>query len=228
MKSERVVIPEFLDHLAPESPEAEGSRRDLLRVNTLMLQPNIMARALRGLPFSRIADIGAGDGRFMLKVAKKMASIHPGAKITLLDQSIIPSPERVADFRKLGWDCEEVRRDAFEFLEDERGGTFDLIVANLFLHHFENDRLAPLLKLVSQRTRFFVACEPRRSLLALNGAKMLWAIGCNNVTIHDARVSVLGGFKGAELSSLWPTDAKWSLEEGAAPPFTHFFKAVSD
>ena len=51
----------------------------------------------------------------------------------------------------------------------------------------------------------FVACEPRRSAFALLGARMVFALGANDVTRHDAVASVRAGFRGRELSGLWPT-----------------------
>ena len=61
-----------------------------------------------------------------------------------------------------------------------QGAVVSPLLANLFLHHFETPRLARLLALVARRTRAFVACEPRRSALALAGARALGVIGCND------------------------------------------------
>jgi hypothetical protein len=57
---------------------------------------------------------------------------------------------------------------------------------------------------------------------------MLIAIGCNDVSRHDAVVSVRAGFSDRELSELWPADRRWSLHEHAALPFTHCFAARRD
>ena len=67
-----------------------------------------------------------------------------------------------------------------------------------------------------QQTRRFIACEPRRSRTALAGASLLRLIGCNDVTIHDADISVRAGFRDRELSRLWPHDSGWQLTEGRA------------
>jgi hypothetical protein len=101
----------------------------------------------------------------------------------------------------------------------------DAVIANLFLHHFEDARLAELLRGIARIARVFIAVEPRRSRWALACSRQLWAIGCNRVTRHDAPVSVRAGFAGNELSRLWPTDGRWSLEERAAGCFSHLFIA---
>jgi len=73
--------------------------------------------------------------------------------------------------------------------------------------------------------RLFAASEPRRSNLALLGSRLSWVIGCNDVTLHDAVISVRAGFRGAELSALWPEQAGTILHEGAAGLFSHCFVA---
>jgi len=72
-----------------------------------------------------------------------------------------------------------------------------------------------------------VAVEPRRSAPALTCSRLLWAIGCNTVTRHDAVVSVGAGFAGRELAALWPsaTPDHWDLAEESAGLFGHLFVA---
>jgi hypothetical protein len=94
-----------------------------------------------------------------------------------------------------------LRQDVFEWLR--RADDHDVIVANLFLHHFHTAELAELFQLVSRRTRLFVACEPRRARFALVASHLLRAIGCNDVTRHDAVLSVRAGFAEKQLSALW-------------------------
>jgi hypothetical protein len=101
----------------------------------------------------------------------------------------------------------------------------DAIVANLFLHHFDDAELQRMLGLVAMRTRAFIACEPRRSPTALTGARLLGLVGCNDVTRHDSVVSVRAGFAGTELTALWPKVDGWRLEERARGVFSHGFVA---
>ncbi|HEX3890808.1 MAG TPA: FAD-dependent monooxygenase, partial [Verrucomicrobiae bacterium] len=48
---------------------------------------------------------------------------------------------------------------------------------------------------------------------------------CNNVTRHDAIVSVRAGFSGEELSALWPDKKNWRLTERHSGLFSHLFVA---
>ena len=208
MHAARLVEPEWLDHLPPEDPRAARSRRDLVRINALMGNARIVAGELaKAGPLHSIAEIGAGDGAFMRAVLKRLG---PGSRQVLLVDRQPLAPEVIA-------------ADVFEWLEG--CAPVDAIVANLFLHHFEGEPLARMLKLIARRTRLFVACEPRRATVALAGAHLLGLAGCNDVSRHDSVVSVRAGFAGRELSALWPHDPAWQCEEGGRGLFSHAFVA---
>jgi hypothetical protein len=56
-------------------------------------------------------------------------------------------------------------------------------------------------------------------------SRLLWAIGYNDVTRHDAVASVCAGFSGRELSALWPDKQNWRLTEQRTGAFSHLFIA---
>lgn len=218
----RTLEPEILDLLAPEDPRARASRGDLARINFVMRQQSIMANLLRSqAPPRRLADLGSGDGRFLLGVARRLAPHWPQVTALIVDRQDIVSAQTRAGFAALGWTCESVTGDIFAALPRLDA---EIVTANLFLHHLEEAALRQLLSLTAQRARGFVACEPRRSQAALLASRMVFALACNEVTRHDAVASVRAGFAGRELSALWP-DAGWERCEGLALPFTHFFAA---
>jgi hypothetical protein len=198
----RIIETEWLDSLPASDPRAERSRRDLRRVNTIMGNARHIAGALQphwreGM---RIADLGAGDGSLTEAVQRRL----PGkVEAILVDK---------AD-----------GLDVLDFLR-ETGPRLDAIICNLFLHHLDGDLLSDVLALAAERAPLFVACEPRRARIALQASKMLWVLGANDVTRHDAVVSVRAGFTGRELSNLW-FSKDWVVEERLAWPFTHFFCA---
>jgi len=230
MQIARRVEPEWLDELPAEDPRARRSRRDLRRVNALMANAGIVARELRrALPAGAhsIAEIGAGDGAFALRLAAALPRPAGGATITLLDRQGTVEARTLEHLAARGWNARPVEADVFDWLADPATPRFDAIVANLFLHHFEPVRLAELLAGVAARTQCFVACEPRRSGTALAGSRLLGLIGCNDVTRHDAVASVRAGFRDAELTSLWPSKPGWKIEERARGLFSHGFVAQS-
>ncbi len=232
MNMPRCLEPEWLDELPPHDPRAIRSRHDLRRVNTLMMNTAIVARALdcafQASPSRTIIEIGAGDGTFMFRLAKRNTVRWRDMQVVLLDRQDIVSSGMREKFSSLGWQAEVVIADAFEWLARPVDQVFDVMLANLFLHHFDDTKLRSLLSLVARRTRMFVACEPRRSAWALVGSRLLGVIGCNDVSRHDAVISVRAGFDGQELSALWPADRAWTRQEGARGLFSHCFIAVRD
>jgi 2-polyprenyl-3-methyl-5-hydroxy-6-metoxy-1,4-benzoquinol methylase len=214
---------EWLDELPAEDPRARRSRADLRRVNAIMGNARIVAREL-ALPPRTWVEIGAGDGAFALSLARTLKS--PGMHVTLVDRQRIVSPETTAGLEASGTRVEVAQADVFEWLE-RPGAAVDAIVANLFLHHFEDEPLRRMLALIARRTRLFVACETRRSTFALAGARMLGAIGCNDVTRHDAVASIRAGFRNGQLCALWPA-GPWALREEARGLFSHLFVARRD
>ncbi len=227
--AQRRVEPEWLDQLAADDPRAVRARRDLRRVNACMGHADIMARTLTrhyaGATPRVVLDLGAGDGTFMLALAQHLATRWQNVHVRLLDRQASITGETRAEFVRLHWPVEAVVADVFAFFEEAQPRDIDLILANLFLHHFAPEKLARLLALAAQSTRMFVACEPRRGTAALLGSRLLWVIGCNGVSRHDAPVSVRAGFREKELSALWPREEHWMLREYPVPPFTHTFVA---
>jgi len=224
----RTLVPEVLDSLPAADPRARASRRDLSRLNALMFQPAILARALLShapAPPARLLDLGAGDGAFTLALARRLARRWPGVSVTLLDRHDLLDEARRAAFAALGWHAEAIAADVFEWLGANPQERFDAVTANLFLHHFEDRPLARLLAAAAKLAPVFAAAEPRRGLLPLAASRLVFALGANAVTRHDAPASVRAGFRARELSALWPEPRAWAIEERPAGLFTHLFAA---
>ena len=191
-----------------------------------MGHPRAIARALRGaLGGARLVELGSGDGTLLLTVARRLGTQATPVRAVLVDRRPSVSAETRAAFASAGWQIETAEADVFEWLRRPQAERADLTLANLFLHHFREPELRDLLQRVSGQTTRFIACEPRRSTSAVIGASLLRFVGCNDVSLHDARVSVRAGFRHRELSNLWPSDPSWQLNERSAGPFTHMFVA---
>lgn len=229
MSQSRRVEPELLDRLPADDPQAVHSRHDLKRINAMMLHAGIMARALLrhgGDAKPRVmVDLGAGDGTFMLRVARKLAPHWSGVTVVLLDQQDIVSQATRDAYAALGWTAQPVSADVFSFLQNPPIRGIDAITANLFLHHFEPDALSRLLGQAADLARLFVACEPRRTRIAREASRLLWMFGCNVVSRHDAVASARAGFLRDELSALWPRESGWQLRERGIGVLTHCFIA---
>ncbi len=225
MKARRLT-PELLDDLPPEAQEARASRRDLHALNAIMGHRRAwrswLRREFATEPPRTIAELGAGDGAMAVENLLAMFPDGKGATLFLVDRAPCVTDITLRSLQRAGWSVRVEKADVFDWLADSRQA--DAICANLFLHHFENDALVRLFDFASRSTKTFAALEPRRSRLALAGVAALPLMDANAVTRHDARVSVEAGFRGRELTALWPRDG-WRCEERLAFPFSHWFCA---
>lgn len=191
----RVVVPEILDDLPMDDPAAQASRKDLRRINFLMGNERWIIRQLSTRPDihdAKIVEWGAGDGGLTAKLAKL-------GNVTALD--LVGKPQSISD------DVEWIQGDIFK---TELTG--DILVTNLFLHHFEGDAL---LKLGEKAKGFdyLIGVEPWRSSLALMQGRMLLPF-VSRVTRHDMIVSIKAGFESGELAQgLDLSEDDWDIKE---------------
>ena len=199
---QRVVIPELLDHLPANDPTALRSRRDLRRINFLMGNERWVCRTV-----SRFADeanrgiveIGAGDGI----LCNKLARLFPQTAVAAFD--LAPEPVNLA--AQVAWHC----GDIFTMPAPTTGG---VLVANLFLHHFEGESLTSLGRWF-QNFELLVFNEPDRAALPhlLGGLMHPWI---NGVTRHDMHVSIRAGFAAGEITRLLGLDPnRWRTSESS-------------
>lgn len=197
---ERVVIPELLDHLPVDDPEARRSRRDLRRINFFMGNERWICRAVRRFPEvvgRGIVEIGAGDGT----LCHRLARLFPLAPVSAYD--LAPAPE-LSGSRVL-WH----QGDLFKVPAPSGGG---VLVANLFVHHFEEEKLAALGRWMSS-FEVIILSEPDRCRLPhwLGGVMRPFM---NRVTWHDMHVSIDAGFRQGELANgLGLDSSRWQLWE---------------
>ena len=220
----RRVSPEALDSLGADDPAAQRSRRDLRRLHVAMGTLSIMMRTIGAEPNPsplRILELGAGDGSLALRFARRHARQWPRTSWTLLDRQNTVAESTLQGLREVGWQANVVVADVFDWLSRHQQCGWDIVVANLFVHHFDGDELRHLLRAVSGVTPLFFCCEPRRNMTALIGSHLVGLIGAGAVTREDAVLSVHAGFRDCELSAHWPIHEGWSLREYSAGLFSH-------
>lgn len=238
----RVVAPEVLDDLDERDPLAIRSRRDLQRVHVVMGTRSMVARTIRsvcsGHPQAaplHVLELGAGDGSLMLGVARGLGSDWTAVQLTLLDRQNLVTPQTLAAYQAAGWSAQACVADALAWADGRAGlgvceppavGRWDLVIVNLFLHHFQGAALARLLGGIERSADRFIACEPARSRLALAGSHLIGFTGAGPVTREDAVLSVHAGFRTGEISAAWPgASAVWDTTERGAGLFSHCFVA---
>ncbi len=199
---QRTVIPELLDHLPADDPHALRSRRDLRRINFLMGNERWVRRTLERFPEAArqgIIEIGAGDGQLCDQLARRF----PQAPVTAYD--LAPAPADLAP--RVKW----LRGDLFTQPPPPPGG---VRIANLFLHHFEEEPLASLGGWLDN-AHLLVFNEPDRASLP-HGLGRLMHPWINHVTRHDMHVSITAGFGAGEIQRYLGLDPGcWKIEESS-------------
>jgi hypothetical protein len=189
--SERVIVPEMLDHAPPDV--ARASLRDLARVNRYLGGYYVLGRLFSGVvqpgdSFS-VLDIGAASGDMGAAIRRR----YPRAQVTSLDY--------IGDHLAQAADPKLVA-DAFHL--PFQPASFDFVFSSLFLHHFTNDHIVELFR--------SFRCLARRAVLAIDlergplayhflpGSR--WLFGWHDITISDGQISVAAALKKDELLAL--------------------------
>jgi hypothetical protein len=188
---ERIVRPELLDSLPETHPDAVASRRDLRRINFIMgnfrwLEKQVAHRVTGDEP---ILEIGAGDGG----LARRLCAGNSGLAERYHALDLAPRPDNWP--AGAHWHQTDLWSEAgAELLSRAR-----IVVANMVLHHFEEEHLRRLGGMLS-RCRVILACEPSRRSRHIWQGRLLFPF-INRVTRHDMVVSIRAGFRGGELAS---------------------------
>lgn len=188
---ERVIVPEMLDHAAPDV--ARASLRDLARVNRYLggyfVLKRLFAAVAQPAESFSVLDVGAASGDMGAAIRR----LYPGARVTSLDYKIdhlaqAADPKLVAD----------------AFYLPFRPASFDFIFSSLFLHHFTDPQVTDLLQ--NFRTlarRAVLAIDLERGPLAYHFLpNTRWLFGWQDITIHDGQISVAAAMKKHELQVL--------------------------
>lgn len=185
---ERLIEQELLDSLHAEDPSAMRSRRELRLINAIMgnhrwLETEIRRRIQPGW---RVLELGSGDGTFGSRLVAK--GVCEEAQLAGMD--IAPRPARWP--AAATWIQGDVRANDWPDAE--------IVVANLFLHHFEMPTLAQLGSRLPKGCRVLLASEPARRSLHLAQGRLLAILTLfGPVTRHDMLASIRAGFLRDEL-----------------------------
>ncbi len=182
------------------------SRRELRLINSIMGNHRWIARELasgRGSQRS-VLELGAGDGSLI----RELCGTGEGGFAEWSAVDLAPRPPEWPEGAP--WH----QGDVFEM---ERLPEAEVVVANLFLHHFENAQLRWMGGRLPQSCRLFLANEPARARFhSVQGRILAWVAGFGRVTCHDMDRSIRAGFWGDELPQALGLDG-WQVKVSCTP-----------
>jgi len=187
----RATDTERLDEGVPEG-EALASLADLRFVNRWLGNRPRLVQAVRPYLTSsarpRLLDVGCGSADLPAAIARGAPSVMAvGVDIKLLHVRKGPREVQpvVADVRALPF----------------AAGTFDVVTASLFLHHFDARELAPVLRaMFAVARRALVVNDLRRSRVAYAfGRAVFPLLFRTRVSVDDGLTSIRRGFTEPEL-----------------------------
>jgi SAM-dependent methyltransferase len=188
----RATEPELLDQGVSDD-EAVRSLADLRWVNRWLGGRRALLRAvrpvLRGLPRPRLLDVGCGSADLLASLVGSLAACPLAVGVDLkplhLQQAPAGVQRVVADVRNLPFAAE----------------SFDVVMASLFLHHFDGPQVADVLRaLYALCRRALVVNDLRRARVPYAFAAAVFPrVFRSQVSVTDGLLSIRRAFTPAEL-----------------------------
>jgi SAM-dependent methyltransferase len=189
--SRRAAEPELLDDQLEER-EVLASLADLRLVNRRLGGWRSLRRTVlplvEDLPRPRLLDVGCGSA----DLPARLQRARPGLRAVGLDRKLLhlrAAPDEVARV------AADVRALPFA------PGSFDVVTASLFLHHFDGEAAVALLReLFALARRALVVNDLRRARVPYYfGRAFFPLLFRSRVSVHDGLVSIRRAFTRAEL-----------------------------
>ncbi|MBR9915469.1 MAG: methyltransferase domain-containing protein [Algicola sp.] len=198
---------EIMDDLNYHGPVLHDALDKLAKINRWLGGNQVTMNGLKillknhpkELPVT-IVDVGCGSGDILREIAK-YGKRH-GYQFQLL--GIDANPYTVAYAKRQSEAFDTITFETIDvFSEDFNALQYDVVLATLFLHHFDKEALIYLLSPVVKKAKIGVVINDlHRHKLAYYLFKLLCITIKNRTIIEDGLTSVLRGFKRKELEEI--------------------------
>lgn len=197
----RVTTEELLDNDRGTPQEIARSFDDLWRINRwlggmsncLQMTGRVFART--GARTARILDVGAGDARLAQRLQEELSRRGIRAQFVALDRRITHLRNGESNGLPV------VAADVFNLPFAE--GSFDIVMCNLFLHHFSGPNAVDLLRRMALVARDAVIINDlERNLLPYLFIRAAFPFARSRITRFDGPASVRQAYTREELRRL--------------------------
>ncbi|WP_395741943.1 hypothetical protein [Prosthecobacter sp.] len=202
----RTIETDLLDILPHDDPAALRAREEMLQINGIMGNHRWVERMVRRHREEgwRVTELGAGDGALCLRLLE--AGCCAAEDLHAFDLAPRPKHWPVRAHWARGNVLEQALPDT------------EIVIANLFLHHFTQEQLGVLGARLSPVTRLIVAVEPaRRWIYSVLGRLFCEVAELNHVQRHDMQTSIRAGFRGRELQGALGLGREWEVSASEHP-----------
>ncbi len=215
----RTTSQELLDDDLGTAAEIERSLDDLWRINrwlggvetNLHLLERFFKRA--GARQVRVLDVGSGDARLSACLQAELLRRNIRAQFTALDRRLT----HLGNGRAAAAGLLPVTADVFALPFAK--ASFDIVMCNLFLHHFSGERAQELLRSMASVAREAVLINDlERHVLPYLFIRLALPFARSRLTRHDGPASVRQAYTRRELEKL-AVDAGFAEFESERLPF---------
>ena len=219
----RVTSVELLDEDRGSPEEIQSSLDDLWRINrwlggvtsSLRLLDHFFSRT--GSHPVRILDVGSGDARLAARLKAELLRRKIPVEFVVLDRRF-SHLAGARSSRPAGVGMPPVVADVFALPFAER--SFDVVICNLFLHHFSGDHERHLLiSLASVAREAVLINDLERHLLPYLFIRVAIPFARSRITRNDGPASVRQSYTREELAALAGGAGCRSFEVERIPPF---------
>lgn len=182
-----------LDRLAIINRQLGGDRVTISGVKAL----------LKDIPKAReitFIDLGCGDGAMLRVLADVGRKAGRSFKLIGLDAN----EYTIAHARSCSKDYPEVSFQKMDVFSNEMHGlSYDIALATLFMHHFKNEQIEEMLRIIASKARIgLVINDLHRSKVAYSLFKIYGLFIRNHMIRNDGAISVLRAFKRVDIEHI--------------------------
>ena len=201
----RTQEPEIMDDFSLQGEELREALDQIARINQFLGGNKVILQGLKKLleqsdttKTITIADVGCGNGdmlRMLAKFGQKNKLLFKLIGIDANEFTVNYAKTLSREYSNIEYQCLDI------FSEDFKAVQYDIIICTLTLHHFTNEQILKIISIFNNNAETgIIINDLHRSKTAYRLFELIcFVFNLNSMSREDGLVSILRGFKKAEL-----------------------------